>query len=182
MSLTPIIKVGLQLAVAVAASVAIAAPALAAPGGPAGTGTFKTWGQAQHAAGFSLVKPGTTYGLKNVGHITVGICEVPGKLSKRVVSASYGSFGSHSFALVQDNAGRLCGGGGYAGTYLGSYKIHGIKAKLYGFCNVLGGPLCTNPKVELWLTWSHKASYYIASSFNESRKRLVTFATDLKKV
>jgi hypothetical protein len=180
MSSTRITRTGLQLAIAIAASGAIAAPALAATSAQAGTGTYKTWAQAQHAAGFALLKPGVTYGLPNVGHVVVGVCEAPGKLKKRVVSVNYGSFATHSLALDQDNANGPCVGG-YTGTSLGTYKVHGIRAQLYGYCNTFGAPPCSSTKIELWLTWKKKADYYIASSFNESRSRLEHFASDLKK-
>ncbi len=61
-----------------------------------------------------------------------------------------------------------------------NYKIHGIKAQLWGFCDILGAPSCSNAKIELWLTWKSKGVYYVASSFNESRARLVNFASKLK--
>jgi hypothetical protein len=157
-----------------------AAPAIAAPATPASTGTFKTWPQAQKAAGFKLMKPGTSYGLPNVGHIVVSMCEVPGKTSKRIVSVSYGSIIKKSFSLAQDNASGPCFSGA-AGTYLGTYKIHGATAHMYGYCGFGGAPPCSNASIEIWLTWQVKKVYFRASSHDEARSNLVHFASVLKR-
>lgn len=90
MSLTRIKRIGLPLAAAAAVSVAVAAPAMATPANPAANGTFKTWAKAQNAAGFRLLQPGTTYGLRSAGQISVGTCETSPR--KRIVGAYYGSF------------------------------------------------------------------------------------------
>lgn len=179
MALTRLRRIGLPLVAAIAVSAA-AAPAIAAPGMASGIGTYKTWKEAQKAAGFKLMKPTVTYSLPNVGHIIVSVCEVQGETSKRVVTVSYGNFNNHSLALSQNNSGGPCGNGD-EGNFLTSYKIHGMKAKLWGFCDILGAPSCSSAKIEMWLTWRNKSDYYVASSFNESRKRLVHFASTLRK-
>jgi hypothetical protein len=45
---------------------------------------------------------------------------------------------------------------------------------------MLGAPSCSSAKIEMWLIWAHKGVYYVASSFNESRKNLENFASTLK--
>jgi hypothetical protein len=179
MPLTHIRRIGLPLVAAIGVSAAAAAPAVAMAGTPSGVGTYKTWAEAQKAAGFKLYKPTTTYKLPNVGHVIVSVCEVSGATNKRVVTVSFGNFNTHSLELTQNNYGRACGDGNQ-GTYLGSSRVHGVPAKLYGFCNMLGAPSCSSAKIEMWLIWAHKGVYYVASSFNESRKNLENFASTLK--
>jgi hypothetical protein len=179
MPLTHIRKIGLPLVAAIAASVAVAAPAVAMAGMPSGIGTYKTWAEAQRAAGFQLYKPTTSYKLPNVGHVIVSVCETAGKTNKHVVTVSYGNFNTHSLELTQNNSGGPCGDAN-EGTYLGSYRIHGVPAKMYAYCGILGAPSCSSAKIEIWLTWAHKGVYYVASAFNESRKNLVHFASTLK--
>lgn len=178
MSATHIKRIGLPLVAAIAVSAAVAAPAVASSGLSAGTGTYKTWTKAEKAAGFKLVQPGTTYGLRNVGHILVSSCET--SAHKRSVSAFYGSILKASLSLEQDNAGKACNTS-YPGTSLGTYRIHGHPASLYGYCGIGDAPPCTSTDIELWLTWKVKSDFYIASSHDESRSRLVHFATVLKK-
>jgi hypothetical protein len=185
MPLTNIRRIGLPLVAAIAAVGALAAPAVANSTKPtkpvalASTGTYKTWPQAQAAAGFGLYRPTATYGLKDAGHIIVSVCEGTKKTSRHVVSASYGSFKSKSLGLSQNNSGAACGNADQ-GTYITSYRIHGIKAMMYGYCGLTGAPACSTTKIELWLTWKHAGVYYVASSFNMARTRLVHFAAMLK--
>jgi len=181
MSSTRLRRIGLPIVAAIAVAAAVAAPALATPGTPAGTGTFTSWPKAQVAAGFALYRPTHTYGLRNVGGIIVSACEVAGGAHKRIVSVGYGTFDTKSLALMQDNASGPCGNG-YTGTDLGSYRIHGIKAELWGYCGFDDLPSCTSTKIELWLTWKQKANYYTASSYNEARSRLLHFASTLRQV
>jgi hypothetical protein len=179
MPLTRIRRIGLPLVAAIAVSAAVAAPAIAVPSTSAGTGTFKTWSKAQAEAGFKLYKPTDVYGLPNVGHVVVTICEATNLTRKRVVSVSYGNYNSHNLALQQNNAGQACANGD-EGTFLATERIHGIKAQLWGFCGFNGAPACTASRIELWLTWKQHGNYYVASSFNESRARLLHFAATLK--
>lgn len=177
MALSRIRRIGLPAVAAIAVSAAVAAPAIAAPGLAPGIGTYKTWAQAQKAVGFKLYKPTVTYGLPNVGHVIASVCEASTK--KRVITVSYGSFNTHNVGLSENNSGAGCGDGD-EGTFLANYKIHGIAAKLYGFCDILGAPACTSSKIELWLVWKTKALFFVASAFNESRKNLLNFAAKLK--
>src|ERR1700733_7159857 len=78
MPLTHMRRIGLPLVAAIAAFVAVAAPAVATAGTPSGIGTYKTWAEAQRAAGFQLYKPTTSYKLPNVGHVIVSVCETAG--------------------------------------------------------------------------------------------------------
>jgi hypothetical protein len=182
MSLSHIRKIGLPLTAAVAVGMAVtAATAYAAPatGNLAGTGTYKSWPKAQQAAGFRLVQPGTTYRLRGNGPITVGPCEVSPR--KRIVSASYGSPLKASLELQQDNAGKPCPFASFVGTRLGSYKIHGHPATMYGYCGFGVEPACTSSAIEMWISWKAGSDYYTAYSHDESRARLVHFASTLKK-
>jgi len=180
MSLTRLRRIGLPIVAAIAVSAAVAAPATAAAGAALSSGTFTTWQKAQAAAGFVLYRPTSTYGLRNVGHIIVSACEVAGGANKRIVSIGYGTFNTKSLALTQDDANGPCGNG-YAGTSLGTYRIHGIKAQLWGYCGFDNLPSCSSTKIELWLMWQHKADYYTASSYNEARSRLLHFASTLRQ-
>src|ERR1022692_1133813 len=65
-------------------SISFSGAALAA--GPARTGTFKTWPAAQKAAGFKLLKPTSTFGLRRQGGINVMQCQSP---TKRHFNALY---------------------------------------------------------------------------------------------
>jgi hypothetical protein len=177
MSLTHIRKIGLPLIAAVAACAAAAAPAMAAPAYFAGT--YTSWAKAQHAAGYNLLQPSTTYHLRADGPISVSTCEASPK--HRVVTASYGSLMSASLELQQDNAGRPCTFSATEGTPLGTYKIHGHAASLAGFCGFTGAPSCTSKDIELSLTWTVKGDYYAAYSHDEARSALEHFATSLKK-
>jgi hypothetical protein len=177
MALTRIRRIGLPMVAAIAVSAAVAAPAIAAPSLAPGIGTYKTWAEAQRAVGFKLWKPTVTYNLPNVGHVIASVCEAAPK--KRVVTVSYGNFNTRNVGLSETNSGGGCGVGDQ-GTFLANYKIHGVAAKLYGYCDILGAPSCTSAKLELWLVWKTKALFFVASSFNESRKNLVNFATKLK--
>ena len=181
MSLNRLSRIGLPIVAAIAVSAAVAAPALATPGSSLGSGTFTTWQKAEAEAGFVLYRPTATYGLRNAGHIIISACEVAGGADKRIVSVGYGTFATKSLTLTQDDASGPCGTG-YPATSLGSYRIHGIKAQLWGYCGFNDLPSCTSTKIELWLSWQHKADYYVASSYNEARSRLLHFASTLKKV
>ncbi len=172
-------QIGLTLLTAVAAPAMIIMPAIAAPAHPAtGTGQFKTWPEAQRAAGYALMKPGTTYGLRAVGRILVDKCF--NHVKKRVVTVAYGSLLHRALGLVQDNASGACQGT-IVGTKLGTYKIHGIKAHMYGYCDLNGAPPCTWTDIELWLVWKDKTHYFTASSHDFSRYKLWLFASKLKK-
>src|SRR5580700_1032803 len=132
MALTGIRRIRLPVVAAIAVSAAVAAPALTTPGLASGVVTYKAWAQAQKAAKFKLYKPTVTYSLPNVGHVIVSVCEVTGKTDKRVVTVSYGNFNTRNLGLSENNSGGICGNAD-EGTFLANYKIHGLKAQLWGF-------------------------------------------------
>lgn len=175
-----IITSSLALVAAFAAAAMLVTPALASAGRPAmGTGQFRTWPKAQHAAGYKLLKPGTTYGLKMVGRIVVDKCVT--NTRKRVVTVSYGSLIRRGLGLVQDNASGSCDTN-YTGTRLGTWKLHGVTAHMFGYCGFNGAPSCSKPNLELWLVWRIKGNYYTAFSHNFSRHKLWLFADRLSRV
>ena len=182
--------VGLSL-LAVAAATATLATSAAASATTATTsatatnavmaGSYGSWSAAQHAARFRLLRPRTTFGLRMNGHVIVDRCLVSGHLKDRVVDAQYGSFTKHALGLEQDNAGVACTIGS-GGAYLGKYKVAGATAGLHGYCGKGTPYSCKSVRIELWLTWKKNGKYYVASSFNESRKRLLFFARTLRRV
>ena len=62
------LAVGLTVAISLGSGAAALAPAaLASVARPASVGTFHSWRAAQRAAGFGLIRPGNTYGLRRNG-------------------------------------------------------------------------------------------------------------------
>ena len=176
------IAAGLAVAASLGAGATALAPAaLASAARPAGIGVFHTWGAAQRAAGFGLLRPGRTYGLRPNGLISVVRCQVTGKRSKRDVFASYGSFLGRELSIRQDNASGPCGNFGEA-RRLGSYLVHGRRATLFGVCGKHLGPPCSSRRITLYLTWAKRGRYYEASAHNERRATLVGFARHLQRV
>lgn len=167
-------------AVALAATSAATTPATSTS--PAvSTGAYSNWFLAQRAARFRLLRPSTTYGLRMNGRILVGRCLVSGHLRSTVVDVQYGSFTRHAVGLEQNNAGVNCTISA-GGAYLGSYRVAGVRAALHGYCG-RGTPYsCRSIKIELWLSWRKGHNFYIASSFNEPRGRLLHFARTLRRV
>ncbi len=176
-----IIVAGLSLVTTLAASAMLVTPALASAARTTSTGQYKSWSSAQRAAGFTLKKPRTTYGLKMNGRIVVDKCVVTGHFTRKVVDAQYGSFSKHQLGLEQDNAGVACTVGP-VGPLLGSYRVDGVTARLRGYCGTGTGYSCKSQRIELMLSWKKGGHYYIATSFNEPRSHLVRFARTLKKV
>lgn len=175
--------VGLTLAVCLAGSSALtASSALAASSAPGATAApaaaFRTWRAAQHAAGFRLLRPKRTFGLKMAGAIDVHSCDVTGKTGKRVVGASYGKPGRSLLSIEQNNSGGPCGNGETAKA-LGTVRIHGVTAHLRGLCGVSGLPSCRSTKIFLFLTWTHHGIFYQAVSDNEARATIIGFARGL---
>jgi hypothetical protein len=172
---------GLTLAVSLGAGATALAPAASAtPNVPTTTGSFRTWHSAQHAAGFNLMKPAKTYGLQR-GPILVQRCLVTGKLNKRQVIAGYGNPSHKLLAIYQTNANTPCGNFGEA-KKLGHYQVHGRRATLWGACGMPGEHSCHSRKIVLYLVWKKSGKYYQASSFNEKRGTLVSFARHLRHV
>jgi hypothetical protein len=169
---------GLALAVSLGGGTMTLAPtALAAP---AATGAFHSWSAAQRAAGFGLRKPTHSYGLAG-RPIVVAPCQATGMLKKREVIANYGSPLHRLLAINQNNSGGACGDFGSA-RKLGTYRVHGRRAVLYGACGKHIGPPCSSRKISLFLVWTKSGKYYLASAHNERRSTLVGFARSLKRV
>ena len=173
----------IALGLAVAASgLSAAAAAPAAPARPAGTGSFTTWAAAQKAAGFKLVRPGTTFGLKLTGKIDVSKCEVTGEESARLVAAGYGKPSKTFLAIEQNNSGQPCGNVGVAKD-LGHYQVDGVRAYLIGVCGVPEVPApCSSRNIWLYLSWTKHHVFYQASSHDQWRATIVSFARQLVAV
>jgi hypothetical protein len=166
-----------------APALAAARPATAAgpaAGTPAATGSFKTWSRAQRAAGFRLRAPKRAYGLKRKHPILVSKCEATGKLSKRDVFAEWGAK-KRSMSVDQNNSGGACSNFG-AAKPLGTYRIQGHKAHMFGFCGVKGLPSCKIRNIVLVLAWKAGKDYYVTYSNNEWRSTLAGFSRSLHRV
>jgi hypothetical protein len=162
---------GLALAVSLGGgAMALAPAALAAPTAAAGVGSFRTWSAAKSAAGFGLRKPNRSYGL-GLGPIVVTPCQAKGKLKKRDVIASYGSPLHRLLSIDQNNSGGACGGLRSV-TKVRTYRVQGHRAVLYTSAHNLS----------LFLVWTKHGKYYVASSHNEPRSKLVGFARSLRIV
>ena len=167
--------------VASAALLATAAPSMAASAAKVHPGTYKTWRAAQHAAGFTLLKPGSTGGLKRDGGVRVlAPCGVPNNYA--VVIAHYGSqSASHpgkQYTLFQ---GGECYNIGEART-LGHPKVDGVKATLLGVCDLDGAPSCHSKHLWLYVTWTKHDRFYQVESYDRSRSQVIAFARGLRKV
>jgi hypothetical protein len=153
----------------------------AAGAAPAANGSYSSWRSAQHAAGFSLVSPRRTYGLKRVAPITVQRCAASRKSRKQSVSVTYGSATGRLIAFAQNDAGRPCGKA-ESGKPLGTLRVHGITAHLAGMCGVHGLPSCSSRNIFLLLTWRRHGIYVQVVSHDERRGTLAGFARGLKRV
>jgi hypothetical protein len=167
-----------------------AAPAMAAAGPaagsaatvrPAGNGSFKTWKNAQKAAGFKLKAATRTFGLKRTRPILVGTCEVHGKTTKHSVYAEWHGRKSTFMAVDQNNSGGACGNIGEAKS-LGTRRIQGHKAHLFGYCGMKGEPSCAKKNISLVLAWKAGKDYYVTFSKNEWRSTLANFSRSLRRV
>jgi hypothetical protein len=164
-----------------------AAPALAsarptaAAKAPAATGSFKTWAGAQKAAGFRLKAAKRTYGLKRTHPILVSKCEVSGKRSKHDVYAEWDAAKRRSLAVDQDNASGPCGNFGDARP-LGTYRIQGHRAHMFGFCGMKGEKSCKVRDIGLVLQWRAGKNFYVTFSNNQWRSTLAGFSRSLRRV
>jgi hypothetical protein len=169
-----------------APALAAARPAVAArPGSaaeaPTGTASFTTWSAAQRAAGFRLKAAKRTYGLKRTHPILVSKCQVTGKLSKRDVYAEWDGSNRRYMSVDQNNSGGACSNFG-AARPLGTYRIQGHKAHMFGFCGSTGLPSCKTRNVVLVLAWKAGKKYYVTYSSNEWRSTLAGFSRSLRRV
>ena len=179
---TRIATAGLALAVGLGgASAALAPAALASAGSPAAIGPFHSWHAAQRAAGFRLKRPTRLDGLTRSGAIFVERCQVTGELRKRDVFAAYGKEQHRFLSISQNNSGAPCGNFGEA-KKLRTYRVHGARATLFGVCGIKGEPSCHRRRIFLFLTWKRHHRYYVATSHNERRHALVSFARSLRSV
>jgi hypothetical protein len=171
------------LGIAIAGStVALASAAQAVPAKPTvGSGSFTTWVGAQRAAGFKLLKPGRTDGLKRFGRIDVSSCG--GRA--RQVGAGYGNPAKAFLGIEQDNAahGEPCGNIGVAKD-LGRYRVNGVWAYLVGECGVPHElpKSCRSRDIFLFLSWTKHNVFYQASSNDQWRATIVAFARHLVRV
>jgi hypothetical protein len=142
---------------------------------------YHTWKAAQRNAGFKLKRPHKTFGLVRKNPILVGKCEASGARTKADVYAQY--TGSHQRFLTLDQTDYrfACSNFG-AARYLGSYRIRGRKARLYGFCGSKGQPSCTSIAAILVLAWRAGSRFYTTYSSQEWRATLVSFARNLRFV
>jgi len=167
------------------AAAALAPAALASPhhvsavSSPAGTGAYSTWAKAQRAAGFTLKKPTKRHGLTRSSAYDVSKCTLAGKPSKHVVDVSYGRLKHGLLALEQNNSGGLCANLGGA-KKLGTAKIHGTTAHIYGFCGKNGEISCRSKKAALVVAWKKGGVFYNTSSEDETKARLLNFSRSLK--
>jgi hypothetical protein len=145
-------------------------------------GTYHSWKAAQHAAGFRLLRPASTDGLKATnGGIRVGQCGSPRYAN---VYAQYGHDSGKLIGLFQDDApgATPCENIGEA-TTLGHFKVDGTTATLLGACGTLPGePSCHGYRVWLFLTWTRHGHYYQVLTHDESRSKIVAFGRKLHKV
>jgi hypothetical protein len=166
----------------VTAASSMAAPAAASA--KVHPGTYHSWKAAQHAAGFKLLRPAGTDGLKATnGGIQVGTCAgYPRKYAD--ISAEYGHRKGKLLGLIQDNAPHAapCSNIGEA-TTLGHYKVDGTRATLLGACGTAPGePSCHAAHLWLYLTWTRHGHYYQVLSHDESRHTIVAFGRRLHNV
>ena len=170
----------IAIGIAAAASVvSVATIAIAAPQTPGKTGQFATWSAAQTAAGFHLLKPTNTYGLRKASDIIVARCEISRKkASKRNVTGQYGLSGRTSLVISENNSNGPCAHL-RKGKALGTYRIRGTKAYLTGDCDSKGLPGCSSKNIFMFLSWRSGGIYYLAWSFGEPRSVVLGFARGL---
>ena len=167
---------------AVAALCVAAAPAsaVAADRAPAGTHRYATWPAAQRAAGFALLRPSDTYGLRISGKIEVTSCP---QLHSTWVLATYKSARAKpDLGIMQVRHNDGCAGNLPPSVKLGTYHVDGAKATLYGACRLFHNPPCKHLAIERFLVWTKGRDYYVVSSYDERPATVVGFARKLKAV
>jgi hypothetical protein len=171
------------LAFSLGATTAALAPAAlaSAAAAPAGNGSFTSWAKAQTAAGFNLKKPTVLHGLTRMGKIHVVTCEVTGSLTKRDVGVSYGKLATGLLTLDQNNSGHPCGNIGEAKS-LGTVKVDGVKAHLFGACDMTGEPPCSSKRTFFTLIWKKGKISFVTQSHLQTRAALISFSRSLRPV
>lgn len=188
---------GLVLAGSIAtASGGLADAASASPAAPGATVAvhftpYSTWRAAQQAAGFRLLRPTRTDGLKRTTGILACSCRVAGKNLDQVI-ASYGkpaASDNHLITLVQVSRprGRCMGPAGRVGRVIARIRVDGRRATLTRaraqLC-VPGGadqPTCSMVVV-LQLSWTRHGHSYRVTGVGENRAHLVRTARTLVRV
>ena len=167
---------------AIAALCAAAAPAsaFAADRVPARTQSFTTWSAAQHAAGFALLRPSDTDGLRISGKIEVNSC--PSLHSTWVLADYKSAHAKPSLGIMQVRHNDGCAGNLPPSVKLGTYHVDGAKATMYGVCRLFNNPPCKHLAIERFLVWTKGRDYYVVSSFDERPATVVGFARKLKAV
>lgn len=166
----------------IAAMCAAAAPAsaVAADRAFARTHGYPTWRAAQHAAGFALLRPSGTFGLRISGKIEVDSCP---SLHSTWVLADYAKARAKArLGIMQVRHNDGCAGNLPPSVKLGTYNVDGAKATLYGVCRLFNNPPCSHLAIERFLVWTKGRDYYAVSSFGERPATVVGFARKLKAV
>ena len=167
-------------AIAVLCVAAAPASAVAADRTPAATHHFTTWRAAQHAAGFALLRPSATDGLRISGKIAVSSCP---QLHSTWVLADYtAAHAKPSLGILQVRHNDGCAGDLPPSVKLGTYHVDGVKATMYGSCRIFNNPPCKRLAIERFLVWTKGRDYYVVSSFDERPATVVGFARKLKAV
>jgi predicted metal-binding protein len=168
---------------AVAALCVAAAPASAVAADRAqagGTHRYATWPAAQRAAGFALLRPSDTYGLRISGKIEVTSC--PQLHSTWVLAAYKSAHAKPDLGIMQVRHNDGCAGELPPSVKLGTYHVDGAKATLYGVCRLFNNPPCKHLAIERFLVWTQGRDYYVVSSYDERPATVVGFARKLKAV
>jgi hypothetical protein len=192
---------GLVLAVGLSgATVGLAGTASASPAQPRPqpVKVYRTWAAAQKAAGFRLVRPARTDGLKRRGGVLVTGCLRQRRSARhrdRQVTATYSSVRGPAGRMItfgQANAPRvqcpeLPVPGGPGGKIIARVRVDGATATLRR-AHVL---LCLNrpghkPKCSsaalLQLSWSRHRHFYRVNGLHVRRAPLIAFARGLAVV
>lgn len=172
-------------------SAVLAAGAVAATGAMAAQdhkprlGTFRSWPAAQQAAGFRLLRPTRTFGLRINGKITVTRCLtrklIKKKKGAKLVFANFDPTPSAALEISQNNSGGPCRSVGEV-RRLGAFKVDGVTATLLGECGRKPFNACSSRRIWLFLSWRRRGVYYMASSYDELARTILAFARDLKPV
>ena len=65
---------------------------------------------------------------------------------------------------------------------LGTYRIQGHKAHMFGYCGLKGEKSCKVRNIGLVLEWNAGQNYYVTFSSNEWRRTLAGFSRSLHRL